>query len=283
YVVKVYDYDHSDQPLATGCFSVSEECVRVGATVSGITLKDYKKSNQQLRIAVHPDKLNVRSPQSELKLIVQQNGRMDNEQLITHPVYIGNNEIVYENNPTLTFAGGNEFRRFEMTTHKYSGMGIESVSFEKPYYHVVLQPDGVRAGKSYRYDQDQNGKYIVRTLEGEDGATEADYFMTHFYLDLDDPLINGKIYLFGELSNYLLDERFELSYDASLRGYVSSQLLKQGLYNYQYLYVPNNKLAGQTGFVEGDYYETQNEYSIKVYYRAPGDRYDRLVASYVVN
>ena len=54
-------------------------------------------------------------------------------------------------------------------------------------------------------------------------------------------------------------------------------LLKQGSYNYQYLFVPTGSSVGQTGPIEGNYYQTQNEYSIYVYYRPMGARYDRLI------
>ncbi|MGL5786446.1 MAG: DUF5103 domain-containing protein [Bacteroidales bacterium] len=282
YVMKIYSYDHPGAVLALACFSLTEDKVQVAGEVSGITLKDYKKSNQQLKVKVITDDLQVRNPQSELKLVVQQNSRTDNQRILMNPLYMNNKEIVYENTPQLTFPGGNQFRRFEMTTHKYSGMGIESVSFHHPYYNVELQADQVRANRPYRYDQDQYGKYIIRALDVADSNTEADYFLTHFFLDMDDPLINGRIYVFGELSNFLADERFEMSYDATLRGYTHSHLLKEGLYNFIYLYVPNGSDIGETGLIEGNFYETHNEYLIRVYYRSAGDRYDRLVGTRMI-
>ena len=59
-------------------------------------------------------------------------------------------------------------------------------------------------------------------------------------------------------------------------------LLKQGSYNYQYLAVPAGTMTGVTGIVEGDFYPTVNEYLIKVYYREPGGRYDRLLGTTVL-
>ena len=59
--------------------------------------------------------------------------------------------------------------------------------------------------------------------------------------------------------------------------YEKTLLLKQGAYNYQYLIVPDGKSVGMTAPIEGDFYETVNEYLIKVYYHRPGERYDRLV------
>ena len=44
-----------------------------------------------------------------------------------------------------------------------------------------------------------------------------------------------------------------------------------------YLWVPDGSTVGQTGRIEGDHYETVNEYLVKVYDRPMGERYDRLV------
>ena len=53
--------------------------------------------------------------------------------------------------------------------------------------------------------------------------------------------------------------------------------MKQGNYNYQYLFVPEGQTVGQTAPIEGDFFETENKYSVYVYYRPMGARYDRLI------
>ncbi|MCM1477840.1 MAG: DUF5103 domain-containing protein, partial [Bacteroides sp.] len=60
--------------------------------------------------------------------------------------------------------------------------------------------------------------------------------------------------------------------------YEAAMLLKQGAYNYQYVTVPSGSLKGDAAQIEGNFYQTANEYLVKVYYREPGARYDRLVA-----
>ena len=56
-------------------------------------------------------------------------------------------------------------------------------------------------------------------------------------------------------------------------------LLKQGAYNYQYLIVPPGAKRGYTSAIEGDKYQTVNEYNVRVYHRRRGERYDRLIGS----
>ena len=62
-------------------------------------------------------------------------------------------------------------------------------------------------------------------------------------------------------------------------------LLKQGHYNYQFLcaqeWTPAQLCSSSPHATlqptEGNYYEARNQYDIYIYYRAPGQRYDRLL------
>ncbi|MEG1999419.1 MAG: hypothetical protein RR015_05330 [Bacteroidales bacterium] len=54
-------------------------------------------------------------------------------------------------------------------------------------------------------------------------------------------------------------------------------MLKQGSYNYQYLFVPKGETKGKSSVIEGNKYQTSNEYRVNVYHRRPGERYDRLI------
>ena len=50
-----------------------------------------------------------------------------------------------------------------------------------------------------------------------------------------------------------------------------------GYYSYQYLALPVGKRSGALSLIEGDYYQTENEYTILVYYKRQGDRYYQLI------
>ena len=52
--------------------------------------------------------------------------------------------------------------------------------------------------------------------------------------------------------------------------------LKQGFYNYKYVIV-NDQNDLEEGAISGDFYETENNYKVFVYYRDLGARYDRIV------
>jgi len=66
-------------------------------------------------------------------------------------------------------------------------------------------------------------------------------------------------------------------YNFERKAYEKSLLLKQGAYNYQYLYRPVNSRMASSKLIEGSYWQTENEYEVYVYYRAVGERYDKLI------
>ena len=61
-----------------------------------------------------------------------------------------------------------------------------------------------------------------------------------------------------------------MKWDEETHRYEAAVYLKQGYYNYMYL-----QKGG--GSPDGNFFETENEYIILVYYRPQGGRYDKLV------
>lgn len=277
YTVRIYDNANSEKSVAVVRFSVFEKRVNVGAAVTTMTDIDYNKNHQQLELQIDTRNYPIRNPQVEMKVIVTQNNRTDNEIHLNVPSYTQNNTLAFNHVRDLIFEAGNEFRRFEMTSYRYNGLNVERIRFIQPFYHVMLYPDISKQGKSYIFDQDQNGRFVIRNQEGQNADNEADYFTVHFSLSADAPLGNGKIYLIGEFNSFKIDPKWELSYDILRRCYSGEFSLKQGAYNYQYLFVPEGKTKGSTYLTEGDFYETENEYQVKVYHRPVGERFDRLV------
>lgn len=276
YRITVYDDNDSSTPVFHASFRVLEKQVSVSATVSSDTEIDRNKSNQQVSFNVQHRGYVIRNPQQEVKVQVMQDGRTDNMVTNVLPTFVGRDELRYDHNRKLIFPAGNEYRRFEIVGIRYTGMGVESIRYHAPYYHVTLFPGEPRT-KNYTFDQDQNGRFMIRNEDATDNSTEADYFFVHFALAMEEPIVEGKLYLEGAFTYDNFNLQSELKYNAESHAYESVQLLKQGSYNYQYLYVAPGSERGETGPIEGNYYETENEYLILVYHRPFGERYDRLV------
>jgi hypothetical protein len=129
----------------------------------------------------------------------------------------------------------------------------------------------------YKSDDDINGQMKIRTEDQVGTETRSEYVNVHFYLSYDVPLIDADIYLNGALTDWRLDEDSKMSYDFSKKGYLITLLLKQGFYDYQYLMRYRGEEQGDVSFIEGNHWETRNEYTILVYNREQGTFYDRLI------
>lgn len=276
YAVQVYNEDEPDRVLLTACFSVAEPAVSVAASVSGNTDIDTNQRHQQVSFVVHHKNFPITYPQTDLKIYVYQNNRHDNAVTDLQPMSITENQITYSSNRKLIFPAGNEYRRMEFLSSKYNGMHVESISFFNPYYNVELMEDRRRDNLTYQYDQDQDGRFFIGCSDCNDPDTEADYYIVHFALD-SDPMPDGSVYLNGDLFNNVLDEKSKMGYNFDTNRYEKAVLLKQGSYNYQYLFVPAGSETGETAQMEGDCFQAQNEYSVYVYFRPMGARYDRLI------
>ena len=273
YVVQVFS-EESDFPLLTACFSVVDPGISISAEVTPLTDKGMNSRYQAVNFEVNYEREHIRVPMQELKVFVRQNNRLDNEARLVKPLTTQNRTLVYQHNPELIFDAGNEYRKFEMTTHGYSGLGIDTYEFHPPYFHALLTPGKFRT-HTYFYDEDINGRFLIRTLQSENWDTDGDYRFVHFYLDSENPL-KEDVYILGNLFNNILDERSRMTYSEEEKCYTKTTLLKEGYYNY--LYVTRDKdNKGNTNQIEGNYFQTENEYQVFVYFRPLGERYDQLV------
>lgn len=273
YRVLIYR-DGEDEPAAETWFCAVEPHVLVTAEVSANTDIDSWQTHQQVNFNVNYSAYDVKNPAGDFIPIVMQNRRWDNHVEALHPTYMRNNELIFNHNQRLIFDAGAEYRRFEILDDNVPTMNVFSMSFHRPYVHATLNEDVPR--RHYLYDQDQNGRYWIRNGDDEDNDTRSDYFFTHFRLVMPQ-LPDGSIYLNGDLTNGELTDAYRMVYDFTSHSYELVLPLKQGSYNYQYLFVPDGKTRGTTAPTEGNYHQTENEYWIFIYHRPFGERYDKLV------
>ena len=276
YVVRIYPEDEPDKTILTACFAVVNPLVDIEAEVTGNTLVDTYRSHQQLNFSVLKKNLMITHPATDLKIRVCRNRRMDDVVSEVTPSAILSDRIVYENNRSLIFPAGNEYRRFEFLTHRYNGMRIERIAYYNPYYHADLYVDYPSVMGTYEYDQDQDGRFYPACSRCESPDTEADYYIVHFTLAMPEAK-SGKVYLNGDFVQNRCGENSEMHFNPETNQYEKALLLKQGNYNYQYVYVPDGEEKGTASPIEGDFHQTENEYTIYVYYRPIGARFDQLV------
>lgn len=278
YLLTVYEQDAPDEVLFQTRFSVCEGTVGVYPQVTSRTDVEYNNRFQQVSFDVRFKSGQIKDPYSEFTCIVSQNSREDNAVVVTRPLMVMNDHVTYDHNRDLIFFAGNEFRRFETVAAHNINMGVRSIRYYEPMYHATLMVDEPRSEMQYLYDRTQFGRFTIRNAEAYDeNPLEADYMITHFALDAGGKLNGGNVWLYGEFINGYPASQAMMKYDASNGCYTADLLLKQGAYNYMYLWVPDGTSVGLTSLIEGDHYETVNEYLVKVYDRPLGERYDHFV------
>ncbi len=276
YLLRVYREDDPETILLQARFMITEQSAGVDAEVTSRTDTDYNRHHQQLSLTVDTERAGVRDPFNDLYVVITQNGREDNKAILQKPLRISGNRSYYEHQKELIFPAGNEYRRMETVSTRYPGMHVAEIGYAAPYYHIELETDYPRNESQYLYDQTQHGGFLVREYNSTEPDTEADYIVTHFRLEMPE-LSGADIFLDGDFTQRRFDPGSRMIYDRAEGAYISVQMLKQGAYNYQYLVVPRGKEIGMTAPVEGDFYQTVNEYCIWVYHRPPLARYDRLI------
>ena len=175
----------------------------------------------------------------------------------------------------LIFEGGNEYHHFDAFSTYYAGTGIDRVYYENGDYHALLFTDEPASGQ-YIHHPDADGLSLVNAERTSDSDTEAEYMWVHWTLSTDKPWFDGAVYIGGDLFGNDCSLRNRMQYDADAKCYWLAALIKQGGYDYQYWFVPKNKTT-TTQRVDGSYWQTENEYTVYVYWRPFGSRYDRLV------
>ena len=268
------DEGNEPRPVIEACFSIVEPGVSIGATISSNTDIDFNKSHQQVSFDVNYSGIRVIDPIRELKTVIMQNRRTDNMVVNPKPDIQTTNKIQFTHNRNLIFPAGNEYHKFEILDVHQPSLNVDRTEWHDPHYHAVLYGD--RTARNYIYDEDQNGSFIIRNADDYDVSITSEYLFVHFTLK--GPKISGgQVFLNGEFTHNQFTTPYEMKYNETNGAYEGTVLLKQGYYNYNYLFVPQGSHTGTTNGTDGNFYETENEYIILVYHRPSGGRYDKLV------
>lgn len=275
YALHIYEDGDRDKTIAWVPFAVVDPKVTIDANVHSKTIKELNGHYQQVDIDVSMTDLVLRDPQ-EFTLVVRQNGRTDNAAILRQPTFVESKRLRYINHPSLVFEGGNEYRHFDAYSAYYAGTGIERIAYDNRDYHVLLFPDAPQEGV-YMHEYDVDGQYRVNAERTSDPDTEAEYMWVHWLFVCEQPWFDGAVYVCGDLFDNEMSLRNRMQYDPEQGAYYLTSLVKQGGYDYQYRFLPKGERAASTLRTDGAYWQTQNEYTIYVFYRPFGARADQLV------
>jgi hypothetical protein len=278
YLLKVYLDNNPDNIAITRRFLVYENSVFIKSELkSGASLTD-QRSKQGIDFSIQYGSYDIRNPM-DLKVVLLQNDRWDNAISGIKPVFLKDREASYEfGDAQNEFNGGSEFRNFDIKSIRFRSEHISEIRHEENGTQVYLLPDESRATQRYSTIPDINGRFLVRIQEGINSDIDADYCYVHFSLAYPDEEKDANFYVLGALSNWSCNSLNRLKYNSSKKAYEACLYLKQGYYNYEYVKMADGNGPPDENQIEGSHAETENEYTILVYYRSPANSYDRLIA-----
>lgn len=278
YLLQVFPESDPDDTWLQVRFSVSEELSVIKGGMTTRTDKGVNTDYQQLFFNVDIGSIPNFNPYQDMGVILTQNNRPETAKVVMHPMRVQGNTAVFEHDPNLIFEAGNEYRRFETVRTDYPGMHVEAVDYVNNIWNAWLKEDSSRKYRVYSYDSTQHGRFKIDEYNSSDPNLGADYVLVHFTLDPGERQY-GQIYVDGDFTNHRFDESNLMKYDWNDGLYHASIPLKQGSYNYQYVVIPDNGGIPSSKYIEGNKYETQNEYLIQVFINTPGSRADRLIGT----
>jgi hypothetical protein len=275
YVLKVYeDGDQSKLVLTRRLYVVSKR-VSVAAAIAASNNVATRRTNQKVNFTVDYAGLQVQNPNTDIKVLLMQNARYETGKINTIPTYIRGTQLVYNDVNINDFAGGNEFRHFDTRSLKLNSERIAHI-YRDSVNTVMLLGDPRRDLPNYTLLYDIDGKFFVINQDGRDPRRDADYAHVYFNLAANRSETEGSPYIVGQFNDYRMDESSRLKYDDRGRFY-TNLLLKQGVYDYQYVWYNKATKTIDNTLLEGNYFETENEYQLLVYYHQIGSRYVQLV------
>ena len=268
YLLVIYRDGNEEDIIISKRFMVYDQKVKIIGDVGLSTGVVQRRLNQQIEFIVDYTKFPISNPYLDIHVVLRQNQRWDNAIYDLKPTMIKEDisqldyrHFNFENN----FKAGNEFRFFDIRSIHYGGQNVEKTHISETQIDAYLYFDKSRGTEPYSFINDLNGGFVVENSEGSNDFIESDYLNVHFILDLTEN-INEDIYLCGKFTDWRYEDYNKMKFIDASGIYICNLLLKQGLYDFVYCIPGNNE---NPTMLEGNHYETKNEYEIIVYYKDP--------------
>ena len=283
YAVVVYEDGYENRPVLCRRFSVVEPYTVVSAHAGPARQTARQNEWQQVDFTVRTVNYNIENAYNDVKVAVLQNGIWNTARTNVKPLFVRQNELDYRFiDQTLQFLAGNEYRIIDLKSKQYSSTRMAAIEFAPPTWHFFPYLDLSRATSRYVYYEDWNGKYSIQAERTSNPDTEADYVYVHFVLTAAQPFPDAQVYVTGEFCNNGYSIENLMRYNSEERQYEARILLKQGYYNYRYSLLSSKSITDDYQ-LEGNFYDTENDYVIYIYHRGRSSRYDRLIGVSIVN
>ena len=281
YILKILNEDK--EVVLSRKFRLYESAATVALQIKrarNVSNIDYK---QNLDFTIRSTGINFQNPLKNVKVSLFQNGDFNTEIKNIPPQYTIGNDLIYKYDAETQFWGGNEFLYFENKDIRVASNNIARVDTSTDIYNCLLHTNNARRNFPYTLFEDVNGNFVVKNSNVTNNEVEADYAWVYFSLSAPTYRLDKGIYISGMFNNYSLSPEYKMDYNEKKGVYEKAILIKQGFTNFKYVIADNKGNVDNENAIDGNFYQTENEYTILVYYKENTGRYDKIIGKGTAN
>lgn len=275
YIVSVLN--DSKEVVFSRKFIIYEEFVSVPMQIKRARTNPDLPFKHNIDFAIRSSAMTFQSPLTNIKVMLLQNGRLDNAITNIKPMYTIGNDLIYKYDSETQFWAGNEYLFFENKNIRAATNSISRVDTSGGLYNCFLYTNNARGSQQYTYWPDINGNFLVNNLNVENSEIEADYAWIYFSLSAPAFYQNKSIYITGMFNNYNLSDENKMDYNEKKGIYEKAMMVKQGFTNYCYTVADSKGKIDNQNAIDGNFWQTENNYQAIIYYRENNERYDRVI------
>ncbi|WP_298120736.1 DUF5103 domain-containing protein [Flavobacterium sp.] len=254
-----------------------EDIVSVPMQVKRARDVRFIEQKHNIEFTVRTSVFNFQSPLQNVKVLLMQNGQFNNAITNIKPMFTIGNDLVYKYDKETQFWAGNEYLFFENKNIQGANNSIAYVSSEGGLYNSHLYTNDARKNKPYTFWPDINGNFLINALNRENPEIESDYAWVYFSLSASSFIDKKNIYVSGMFNNYAMNDESKMEFNEKKGIYEKAMMIKQGFTNYKYILADSNGKTDEENAIDGNFYQTENNYFAIIYYRENNQRYDRVI------
>ncbi len=275
YILKILDENR--EVVFSRKLILYEDIVMIPFQIKRARTVNNMEYKHNMEFSIKSKSINFQNPLKNIKVILIQNGQFNNEIKNIIPQYTIGNDLIYNYDTQTQFWAGNEFLYFDTNNIRAASNNVAHVESGSDIYKSYLFTNKARGNYPYSYIQDVNGTFVVRNINATNRDIEADYSWVYFSLSAPAFMLNKGIYIGGMFNNFSLSPEYKMDYNKEKGIFEKAILIKQGFTSFQYYVADEKGNIDYKNAIDGNFYQTENDYSVIVYYRENTDRYDRVI------
>lgn len=284
YLLKIFlDGDTSKLVFTKRLLVVDPKSTVSASVIQSLGTNNFT-SNQKVRFFANIGEINAFSAAQQVKAVVLQNNNWTTAQKDIKPTFVRENVLDYSSDLVANFPAGKEWRWLDIRNFSLQTDRVDYADYGKTTTSIFLKPDVDRSAQRYIYYPDYNGAFNITTYQSINPFWQSDYATVNFsFAPPNGTAFDGKdIYLVAQFTDYGKNEKFKMVFNGEKGMYETNAFLKQGYYSYTYALADKNG-NDNTNIVEGNYWETENNYTVLIYYKSFTDRVDQLIGVSQIN